>query len=216
MTRQTENSLARSALMTAWGMATLVLLFCVIFLVYEIVQRGQNPGVNTLLRISSPHTDNREGAPSTTRDIQLYFATADGSGLTPESRRIEIGSSTVENVRRALNALIEGPRDVLTPVLPPSTKLRGLYLLAEGELVIDFTRDLEAGHIKSAWAELLMVRSIVSSAIQPALNGRGAPPLTRVRFLFEGSPPQDTFPAHIDLTDPVYPDRAWIAAPSEG
>lgn len=197
-------------------MATLVLLFCVVFLVYEMFQRGQDPLDVALIRpVSQPLAQDDEN-PKTTREIQLYFTDGQSMALTPENRRIEFTDSTVENSRRALEALIEGPRDLLAPVLPPTTKIRGLYLLDKGELVVDFSRDLEAGHIKSASAELLMVHGIVASLAQPALKGRQEPPVRTVRFLFEGSPPQETFPAHIDLSEPVAPDGRWLSQEVEG
>lgn len=197
-------------------MATLVLMFCVVLLVYEIVKRDQGRVENPFLRVEEQAGARAPDPPATTSEIPLFFAMADGTRIAPEYRRIEIGPSTVDNVRRALQALIDGPRELLAPLMPAATKVRGLYLLDDGELVVDFSRDLEAGHIKSASAELMMVHGIVASLTQPGLRGRDGPAVERVRFLFEGSPAQDTFPAHIDLTGAVYPDESWIAPPSEG
>lgn len=215
MSTEPGSGLLRTALMALWGMATLVLFFSVILLAYEMIRRGQNPLELSFDSPTSTAAQKDDTQPKTTREILLYFANAQGTALAPERRRIEWGDHTAENARKALEALIEGPRDILVPVLSPASEIRGAYLLDGGELILDFSRDLEAGQIKSAAAELLMVQGIVASLTQPALRGQGAAAVKKVRFLFEGSPPQDTFPAHIDLSQPVSPQRSWILAGAE-
>lgn len=195
--------------MSLWAMATLVLIFCVGLLVYEMVQQGQEPLRLGLGKAPVPLPATADQDSVTTRRVQLYFANPASTVLQSESRRIQFSEYTVENCRQVLQALIEGPRESLTPILPPATKIRGIYLLADGELVIDFSRELEAGQIRSATAEFLMVQGIVASITQQALAGRRGPRVHRVRFLFEGSPSQDTFPSHIDLSEPVAPDKSW-------
>lgn len=213
MNNNAERSILRTFLLTAWGMTTLVLLFAVIFLVFEMIRRGRAATDLNLSQSFSVRTES-EPAPAPaplSREIQLYFPVPDGSHLGAEPRRIEFSGSTVANCRRALEALIEGPRELLAPLMPPTTRIRGMFLV-DDELIIDFSRDLEAGHLDSASAELFMVHGIVASLGQPALRGAGDRPVGKIRFLFEGSPPQETFPAHIDLSDPVYPEksRAWL------
>ena len=203
----------RTGLFTLWGLATLILVACLGLLLYGRMEQGDTP-----LEISFSKSPTRNVAaplaadePTTTREVPIYFADHQGMRLESELRRVAFGDDTVENCRRALRILIEGPRGELTPVVSPLTEIRGMYTLEGGELVIDFSRDMESTHVKTASAELLMVRAIVSTVLQPRLRGKGDGALRRVRFLFEGSPPQDMFPAHIDLTDPVVFRREWIA-----
>ena len=85
-----------------------------------------------------------------------------------------------------------------------------MYLLENGVLVVDFSRELEAGQIESATAELLMVQGVVNSLCQQAIEGGDARSVRSVRFLLEGSPAGDTFPVHIDLSAPVFPDSSLI------
>lgn len=204
-----QRETLRTALLSLWAMGTLVLIFCVGLLVYEMVQQGQEPLSLMLSEATVPLPESSDPDAITTRRVQLYFANAASTVLQSETRRIRFSEYTVENCRQVVEALIEGPRESLTPILPPATKIRGIYLLSDGELVVDFSRDLEAGQIRSATAEFLMVQGIVASITQPAIAGRRGPAVERVRFLFEGSPSQDTFPSHIDLSEPVVPDKTW-------
>jgi len=211
------GTVVRAGLFTLWGLATLILVACLGLLLYGRMEQGDTP-----LEISFSNSSQRDAsAPiatesaTTPREVPIYFADHQGMGLESELRRVDFGEDTVENCRRALQILIAGPRGELTPVVPTSTVIRGIYTLEGGELVIDFSRDMESTHVKTASAELLMVRAIVATVVQPRLRGDGDGPLRRVRFLFEGSPPQDMFPAHIDLTDPVSFQREWIAERSK-
>ena len=179
-----------------------------------MVQAGQTPLAS--LRVperSAASPAPREDAPLGTREIILYFAAADGSALAPESTVLEYTNSTVENCRRALNALIAGPRDILVRVLPPSARIRALYLRDNGELVVDFSRELQtdAARFRSATHESLLFYAVVNTVTQPALRSETDPAVSSVRFLIEGAPPTDVFPAHLDLRQPLVPDPAWIA-----
>lgn len=208
----------RQVLLVTWGMVTLVLLFCVAILIYEMIQRGQNP--LDIVEMPSPSESPRPLealASGATEEVLLYFASAEGRGLAPESCRIPFSNETVDNCRQALVALIRGPRerDLYHPILSEATGVRALYLLEGGELVIDFSRELVVAHknMKSTSLEALMVYGIVQTLTQMALKGPGDESVQHVRFLVEGAPPRDTFPAHLDVSEPVAPDRQWLVAP---
>jgi spore germination protein GerM len=213
MSETTPANVVKTALFALWGMATLVLLFSVALLVYEMVKKGQNPLEFTILdearRVTIPEA--ADVAEQETRGIQVYFGNASGSALVAESRRVMYSADhTLENCRTALDALINGPdTPEAVKTLSPDTKIRGIYLLEDGELAVDFSRDLETGHIPSVSAEMLMVQSIVTTLTQSALRGKDETVIRKIRFLFEGSPPGDSFPVHIDLSGPVSPKSDW-------
>lgn len=209
-------------MLALWAMVTMVLLFTVILLVNEMIESGRDP--LEALRIESPEPANAEAPQQRSRDalgsreVDLYFAAADARGLVIETHLIEFGDSTVENCREALHKLIEGPRDILTPILPSNAKIRALYFLEDqGELVVDFSRELLSEHalFTSASIEALMAYGVVTTLTQPALRPPGGASVKQVRFLFEGLPPQGQFPVHIDLRTPVAPGQRWIALPGE-
>jgi hypothetical protein len=198
-------------LLSVWAFVTLVLLLCVVLLAVEMTRQGHDP----LAAVQGTKPDAPVPAPTVesgaSKEVTLFFAGADGRDLVAQPARIEITDSTSENCRHALEALIHGPGAPLTPLLPASTKIRGLYLLESGTLVADFSMELEAElkRVRSASVESLLIYGIVNTLTQPALQAahENAVPVTvkSVRFLIEGAPPRETFPAHADLSLPVLP-----------
>lgn len=209
MSPEQNRNLAQNIVLVLWGMVTLVLLFSVALLVYEMRRQGQDP-LAVLEPPQRPAGSSSEALkPANATNISLYFADSEALKLAPELSSLELTASTVENCRKALEALIQGPRSGLTPILSPTTKLHALYLLEDGELVVDFSRDLVVHHRKSASAEALMVYGIVTTVTQGALKGKQEVGVSRVRFLIEGSSPGEGFPAHMDVSEPIVPDARW-------
>lgn len=60
--------------------------------------------------------------------------------------------------------------------------------------------------------EALMAFGIVNTMMQPQLQGEDGMTVKQVRFLFDGAVPQELFPAHIDLGDPLVQDKRWVQA----
>lgn len=204
--------------MTAlWALATIVLFFCVILLANELIKSGQDP-VAALLPAPQVSTEplvvERPTLSLGERDVALYFASPDGRDLMPETRSIEMSDNTVENCRQALEALVSGPSEGLTPILPANTRIRAIYLLESGELVVDLSRELisEFTRYRSAALESLLVYGVVNTVAQPALAGKNEPSIRSVRILLEGQAPQAAFPAHLDLSMPIEPDRSRIVS----
>jgi len=203
----------KSVVLAVWGMFTVVLLCCIVLLVVEMIRQKQDPldlakkAVNKPL---PPITSTEEVTPK--KEVSLFFADAGAHGLVPETRAIEFSDLTVENCRNALEALIQGPQTPLTPILPSNTKIRGLYLLAGGELVVDFSMELEfeVKKIQSASLEALLVHGITQTLTQAGVKGEKEPAVTKVRFLIEGTTPHESFPGHIDATAPITADPQWI------
>lgn len=209
-------TLGRRALLALWGMVTVVLFFCVVLLLASMLKRGEDPlaAVDLKRPMPAPAPSGEAMGLEPTREITLYFAQPDAQRLAGEPVSVSISDSTTENCRRALEAIIQGPRSALAPIVPPSAKVRALYLLESGELVVDFSIELELDLKKrsSASLESLMVYGIVSALTQPALQGTPETPVKTVRFLIEGQPARETFPAHFDVSEPVAPNPEWVAA----
>jgi len=205
-----KKEVLRAGLLATWGMATLVLLFCVVLLTYEMVVAGRAPvgrvsSSEPLPPLPRPEAEPRAGM----REIHLYFSADDGNALTSEACRLEYGEHTLDNCREALERLILGPEGAGIAVVPKSARIRALYLLDDGELVIDFSGDLITDLPKSAEAETLLVNSVVRTVTQPALKGSAGRPITRVRFLVEGGAPKDYLPGeprHTDMSTPFAPE----------
>lgn len=218
MSRTFRWNVMQKFFLSLWAMATLVLLFVVILLIREIAANGGEPASAFQLD-DAPARQSEAPAPSRAsslgeREIQLYFAAADGRSLKAESRVLPFTESTVDNCRTALHALIQGPQSEASPVLPASVGVKAVFLRSDGELVINFTRELQTEHTRSSSAALesLLVQGVVQTVAQNALQNTREVKVRRVRFLIEDEVPSDAFPAHIDLRDAVAPDGQWLMA----
>jgi spore germination protein GerM len=201
-----------------WALVTLVLFFMVILLVYEMLQNGQQP----LATLKAPEAETPSQPneapvyrPTTIvgeREVQLYFANEEASALVPVTVKMEFSDSAVENCRRALELLVKPPQADLTPILPESTTIRALYLLDNGELVVDFGQELTMEHaqFKSVSIEALLVYGVVNTLTQEALHTTNNPVVRKVRILFDGETPQETFPAHLNISEPLLPNMDWV------
>ncbi len=217
MTPSNKKSVVNHLLLTLWAMLTLVLVFVLGLLINEMLKGGANP----LDAFKPEHdewpeyteTGDWRFGPQGTRNVALYFASEDGHWLAPENTTIEYSGRTVENCRQTLRRLLAGPADApLVPLLPEQTYIRALYLRDDGELVIDLSSEMLTlqQRPKSAEMEALMAYGIVNTMSQEALRGEDDLLVRSVRFLFDGAPPQETFPAHVDLSAPLVQDRRWV------
>ncbi|MBI5092174.1 MAG: GerMN domain-containing protein [Candidatus Hydrogenedentes bacterium] len=215
MNPERRRDAVRRALTALWAMGTVVLVLVIVLLVYTMIEQGQNPLALTDKIKPPPAADHStDPAPrQRTKEIKLFFAAPDGRQLLPEPRSIEFSDGTVDNCRRAIEALIQGPSapDTFSPILPAESKVRALYTLENGELVIDFSQSQmkQQKSLSSAAAEALLVYGIVNTVTQPALQGSAGTVVKAVRFLFEGFAPPESFPGHVDLAAPVTPDPSW-------
>lgn len=208
-------NMVRTGLMAVWGLATLVLLFSLVLLGYEFYRRGDR-GATAMpdTPIFAPSHPSYSGANE--REIDLYFAAPDSLKLWPEARLIELTNDTVENCKRAFGELLMGPQSEAVPVLPASSALRAIYLLDSGELVVDFTRGVDAPEIASVSGELMFLRGVVATLAQPGLHAGNSRRVQRVRILFEGAPTSDRFPKHIVIGGAIAPESAWLATNNLG
>ncbi len=206
-------SFFRKVGLAAWAMFTLILVFCVLLLANELMKSGKSP--LDLSKISEKENAVTAQGPSSSSqltNIPIYVVSADGAALVHESRSIPFGEYTVDNCRAALDELKKASQNIgCTPVLPQIAEYNALFLLPSGELVIDFKLTWQNAVPKSASAESLMVYGVVNTLTQAVLKGASSDQVKTVRFLFEGeAPAPDSFPQHLDLSQPIAPDPQWI------
>lgn len=207
-------------LVAVWALGTMILLFVVLLLVRQMLNDGQDP-LGAFRQPgqleSSGDAVPRPAAELGSRDVVLYFANNDATALAPLSIKVPFTDSTVDNCRAVMEQLIAGPPETHTAIMPDSTQIRGLYLLDDGELVVDLSREVISFHrqFKSASMEALMAYGIVNTLSQPGLQSRADPEVRSVRLLLEGSVAVDTFPAHMDWSAPLTPDARWVQAQRE-
>ena len=132
------------------------------------------------------------------REVLLYFSDSEGEYLIGEKRKILKKSDMKEEAREAMIELIIGPREKLTPTLPPRTKLLTLQINEAGLAKVNFNLALSKDHPGGSSAEMMTVYSIVNSL---SLN---FPQIKRVQILIEGKP-IETIAGHLSLRQPISP-----------
>lgn len=137
-----------------------------------------------------------------TREVILYFASADGQSLIAENHTIAECQNDEDCLRNTVDALIAGPQSDLVPILPAQVALRGV-VSADSLVSVDFSQELVAAHPGGTQSELLTIYGLANTL---AVN---FPHLRQVRILVEGSPVA-TLKGHVDLRQPVNPDFSLV------
>jgi spore germination protein GerM len=143
-----------------------------------------------------------ETEPQPTREVILYFASADGQTLIAENRSIEECPTDDDCLRHTVAALIAGPQSDLVPILPAQVVLRGV-LSADSLVNVDFSQELVSAHPGGTQSELLTIYGLANTL---SVN---FPHLRQVRILVEGAPVA-TLKGHVDLRQPVNPDFSLV------
>ena len=142
--------------------------------------------------------------PGVSREVLLYFSSADGRSLLAEPRLIDDCELDEECMSKTVRALIAGPSGSadMVPILPPRTNLRKLTVA--GSLVqVDFSRDLIDAHPGGTQSELLTVYGLTDTLTA------NFPHLRQVQIFVEGAP-VPTLKGHVDLRQPVNPDFSFV------
>ena len=152
-------------------------------------ERREKPAVTT------PVFENLSAAPPTTTNVHLYFGDRNGAYLTAESRSVHAAKNPTAMGKSVMAALLDGPNDNLTRLLPEGTALRALFVPPGGVAYVDIEPAAEA-YPGGARSELLTVYSIVNSLV---LN---VPQIERVKLLVAGRE-SNTLAGHVALNEPL-------------
>lgn len=137
-----------------------------------------------------------------TRDIVLYFASADGQTLVAESRRVKDCQLEDDCLRETLQQLIAGSQDGLVPVVPSQVTVRAVSVDGS-QLSIDFSQEIISAHPGGTQSELLTIYALADTI---TVN---FPHLKQIQVLVEGAP-AETLKGHVDLRQPIYPDFSLV------
>lgn len=136
--------------------------------------------------------------PAPHRSVTLYFATPAADHLVAEERELDNCPLDPPCYAELIQALLQGPRSGLVPVLPPQATLRSVF--AEGEtLTLDFSRELVDNHPGGSLSELLTVTALAATV------QKNFPQLRQVRLLVEGAT-VETLKGHVALREPIRAD----------
>ncbi len=134
--------------------------------------------------------------------VTIWFPSSRGDGLAGERREIFSTASPADRAKQIVADLIAGPEtEAALPALPPGTRLRQVYVLADGTAWADFSQEFLKAVGSGSSDEIRAVYAVVDSV---ALN---VPEIARVGILVEGAP-CEAAGGHLDLRRPLPPDRS--------
>jgi spore germination protein GerM len=146
-------------------------------------------------------------APAPKIRARLYYLAEDGLRLQAVDREVYFGEGTAEQARHLVEALLEPALEPLVTVIPPGTKLRTLYLSAQGVAFVDLSSEVSRSRATGALDELYTVYSIVNTLTD------NLPAITAVQLLVDGRE-VDTLAGHVDLRRPLIRSARWTEPPS--
>lgn len=146
------------------------------------------------------------GQPGEKVSFNLYFPGA-GGGLQVEPRELQVTEAPKDRARKVVAALLAGPTAAgLARPFPEGVTLGSVQLSDDGIAYVDLRwPDHPDPPPGGSTEEIQRVYSIVDSVI---LN---VPQVSRVALLWNGVQ-RETFSGHLDLSRPLVPDRAPVAA----
>jgi spore germination protein GerM len=141
------------------------------------------------------------------REVLLFFQLVDEDALGPESRRILLTDSVIDQAKQIVSELIAGPRqEGLLPTVPDRTTLREVFLDRSGTLYLDLSEEFSDLHPGGSDDEVATIFSIVDSLTY------NLPEIKRVRFLIDGEE-RDTLKDHLDLRRAYLKDMSIVRLP---
>ncbi len=137
--------------------------------------------------------------------VVLFFPSTDVDGrLETEERDIHTSDEVTVEAKQIIAALIEGSLSGHAPSLPSETRLREVYWVESGLMVVDFTREVAALHPGGITREVSSIYSVVNSLTFNLSTVR------KVQILIDGAE-TDTLAGHIDLRRPLVQDLTMTA-----
>lgn len=130
------------------------------------------------------------------RAVTLWFASADGDSLVPESRELQEQEGLHARVAALVAALDQGPARRGIAVLPAGTSVLRVYLDGTGLLTLDLSRAFQQGFRGGSRAEAFAIESLVRTI------GGNIPEVKRVLFTCGGAPIV-SLGGHVPLDRPV-------------
>jgi hypothetical protein len=138
------------------------------------------------------------------RTVEVYFPSALENGLVGEFREIFDTLTPGDRAKQIIADLISGPQSVdALRALPPTTRLRQVFVLEDGTAYLDFSSDLREQMGGGSMEEMLAVYAIVNSVV---INIKE---IDRVGILVNGRP-LATLNGHMDLKRPLRPNFSLI------
>ena len=131
------------------------------------------------------------------RASPLFFSDAEGERWVIESREMVEREGLHEKAAALIEALVEGPRGPGVATVPAATRLQQAYLLEDGVLVLDLSREFIDALAGGSRREEMAVGSLVRTMTA------NLPEVHRVRIVCQG--PLVSAGGHLPLDRPLDP-----------
>lgn len=127
---------------------------------------------------------------------RLFYVSDDGQRLTGVEREVPFAERPADQAREIVTAQLSPPETPLVSAIPAGTKLRALFLTADGQAFVDLSPEIATAHPGGSLNELLTIYTIVHAL---AMN---MPAITSVQLLVDGKE-VETLAGHIDVRRPL-------------
>ena len=183
-------------------LAALAVIFVALVIIY--FSGGGGEKIRHETEPSAPGGRSAEGEAPATRTITLFFLSEDDDLLHAEKREVAAGRTVAEDVEIAVGELLKGPSGDLVSPFPLETKVRQVFVDADGTAYVDFSKEFAENAAFGASSEMAAVYAVVNTV---AVNDKA---VKRVSLLVEGGE-RETLGGHVDLSRPLLPQYSLVA-----
>ena len=133
----------------------------------------------------------------------MYYVAGNGLGLVRREIDVPYSADPLLRARIIVERQLERPPRRLLSAFPAGTRLRGVYLAADGNLFVDLSGEVTTEHSGGSLDELLTVYALVNAVTTNVQE------VAAVQILVDGRE-VDTLAGHIDLRRPLTPNLTWV------
>lgn len=198
MAKKRKGKISRPALVLS-ALALVLIALMIVFFV-----GGGREKVRRFVEANVPKPPAGAEAGTAAKTVTLFFLSDADDLLHRETREIAAGPTAADEAERALAELIKGSRKGLVSPLPPETRVRQVFVGADGVATVDFSRDIVEKFSYGSTMELAAVYAVVNTL---SFNFK---PVKRVVILVEGAE-KETLGGHVDLSRAFLPDYSLVA-----
>jgi hypothetical protein len=153
-------------------------------------------------------TEEPASGPATPKiKARLFYLSADGLRLVAVEREVPFGEGALQQARRIVETQVAKAEPPSVSAIPDGTKVRAVYLDAQGQAFVDLSAEVATGHPGGALEELLTVYSIVNAVTA------NIPAIHAVQILVDGHE-VDSLAGHVDLRRPLTRNATWVEEPA--
>ncbi|MFC2160281.1 GerMN domain-containing protein [Acidobacteriota bacterium] len=177
---------------------TLGVFFAVFVILIVLLFTGGIEKTKKLPLPSIPEPDTSFEEIPEPKKITLYFPSEVDGLLHGEEREILSTSSLIFEIKQTIEELLIGSENGYISPFPPGSKLREVFMIEDGIVYVDFSKEIQDEHLSGTTAEISTVYSVVNSL---AFNFKS---VKKIFILVDGNE-KETLKGHIDISRPLVP-----------